>query len=426
MAPTTRLSLATIVVLVIADRPLAHAIARSESADPQPAAEELWGRGLFEEAEAAAETLLASRPGDGASHELMARALLSRGDGEGARRECEAALACPRALPKWHYTMGRTYARLGEFEAAAREFDVFVRTSSSEDRGSSAVVAAAADAELFRAMLRSPRAAAVEDDTIHRLKFRIAGGHLFVMASINRKPPTAWMIDTGAERTAISLATAERSGAAVLLESRRTESRFVTLLDEFSFGGLTIHQVPALVRAQPFHTAPQLGGDAFSPLAFGLSMVIDYDRGELLLTHRVPDEASDWMLPMRFHGVPTVRATVGQRPIALVVDSGANATVFAPWAAIDPADGEPRRQLPMHVVDTRNRRDPGAVMIIPAPVIGLGDVALPSTPVITMDLARPSQDLGFQIGGLLGHATLQAYRVTFDLARNRLMLNRRP
>jgi hypothetical protein len=107
------------------------------------------------------------------------------------------------------------------------------------------------------------------------------------------------------------------------------------------------------------------------------------------------------------------------------VDSGANATVFAPWAAVDPEDRVPRRQLPMHVVDTRDRRDPGAVMIIPAPSFALGDVTLPSTPVITMDLARASQALGFQIGGLLGHATLRTYRVTFDLARGRLSLSRR-
>jgi len=33
--------------------------------------------------------------------------------------------------------------------------------------------------------------------------------------------------------------------------------------------------------------------------------------------------------------------------------------------------------------------------------------------------------LGFQVGGLLGHATLQTYRVTFDLARARLTLSRR-
>jgi hypothetical protein len=63
-------------------------------------------------------------------------------------------------------------------------------------------------------------------------------------------------------------------------------------------------------------------------------------------------------------------------------------------------------------------------MIIPAPSIALGDVTLPATPVITMDLARPSETLGFQIGGLLGHMTLQNYRVTFDLARNRLSLSR--
>ncbi len=426
MAPTARLRFAIVVVALIAARPLTQpTLAGSYQNDSPPAADELWSRGLFDEAEAIAREVMAARPGDGASRELVARALLSRGNYDGARRECEAALACINARPAWHYTMGRTYARLGEFAAAAREFDIFVQTSPRFDRGSSAVMAAAADAALFRTMRRSPPNAAFEDDGVQRIKFRTAGGHLFVMASVNGGHPTPWMIDTGAERAAVTLQTAERSGAKVLLEGRRDDARFVALLDEFSFGGLTFHQVPAFVRSQAFHTAPQLGGDAFSPLAFGLSMVIDYERAELLVSRWLPDDPHEWTLPMRFHGVPTVRASVGGRPIALVVDSGANATVFAPWAAVDPEDLVPRRQLPMHVVDTRNRRDPGAVMIIPAPSIMLGDVELPATPVITMNLARPSQDLGFQIGGLLGHTTLQSYRVTFDLARNRLSLSRR-
>jgi predicted aspartyl protease len=426
MAPAARFRFAIVVVALIAARPLTErAVAGSYQKDPLPAADELWSRGLFEEAEAIARGVIANRPEDGASRELIARALLSRGDGEGARRECEAALASASVTPKWHYTMGRAYARLGEFSAAAREFGIFVQMSSPADRGSPAQVAAAGDAELFRAMRRSPRAVVFEDDSVRRVKFQIVGGHLFVMASVNRGRPTPWMIDTGAERTAVTHQTAERSGVTVLLQGRRGEERLVALLDEFAFGGLTFHEVPALVRLQAFHTAPHLGGDAFSPLAFGLSMVIDYERAELLLSRRLPDDPQEWTLPMLFHGVPTVRATVGGRPIALVVDSGANATVFAPWAAVDPADLVLRRQLPMHVVDTRNRRDPGAVMIIPAPSIALGDVTLPATPVITMDLARPSQVLGFQIGGLLGHATLQTYRVTFDVARNRFGLSRR-
>jgi predicted aspartyl protease len=400
-------------------------VAGSYQKDPLPAADELWGRGLFEEAEALAGNILAGRPDDGGSHDLLARARLSRGDGEGARRECEAALASFTVTPKWHYTMGRTHALLGNFSAAAREFDIFVRTSPPAERGSSVLVAAAGDAELFRAMRRSPGARVPEDDRIQRVKFQIVGGHLFVMASINRGRPTPWMIDTGAERTALTQETADRSGTTVLLQGRGGDERLVALIDEFAFGDLTFREVPALVRARAFHTTPHLGGDAFSPLAFGLSMVIDYERAEVLLSRRLPEDPEAWALPMRFHGVPTVRASVGGRPIAVVVDSGANATVFAPWAAVDPEDRVPRRQLPMHVVDTRDRRDPGAVMIIPAPSFALGDVTLPSTPVITMDLARASQALGFQIGGLLGHATLRTYRVTFDLARGRLSLSRR-
>ena len=339
MAPAARFRFAIVVVALIAARPLTErAVAGSYQKDPLPAADELWSRGLFEEAEAIARGVIANRPEDGASRELIARALLSRGDGEGARRECEAALASASVTPKWHYTMGRAYARLGEFSAAAREFGIFVQTSPPADRGLPALVAAAGDAELFRAMRRSPRAVAFEDDSVRRVKFQIVGGHLFVMASVNRGRPTPWMIDTGAERTAVTHQTAERSGVTVLLQGRRGNERLVALLDEFAFGGLTFHEVPALVRLQAFHTAPHLGGDAFSPLAFGLSMVIDYERAELLLSRRLPDDPQEWTLPMRFHGVPTVRATVGGRPIALVVDSGANATVFAPWAAVDPAD----------------------------------------------------------------------------------------
>ncbi len=86
---------------LIAARPLTQpAVAGTYQKDPLPTADELWSRGLFEEAEAIARVAIAARPGDGASRGLIARALLSRGDGEGARRECEAALASAGVMPK--------------------------------------------------------------------------------------------------------------------------------------------------------------------------------------------------------------------------------------------------------------------------------------------------------------------------------------
>ena len=68
MAPAACFRCAIVVVALIAARPLTErAVAESYQKDPLPAADELWSRGLFDEAEAIARAVIAARPEDGAS-----------------------------------------------------------------------------------------------------------------------------------------------------------------------------------------------------------------------------------------------------------------------------------------------------------------------------------------------------------------------
>ncbi len=53
----------------------------------------------------------------------------------------------------------------------------------------------------------------------------------------------------------------------------------MALVESFEVAGVTVRRVPAIVRREPLRVVPNRRGDAFSPIALGLSMIIDYVHG---------------------------------------------------------------------------------------------------------------------------------------------------
>src|SRR5207302_8404994 len=52
----------------------------------------------------------------------------------------------------------------------------------------------------------------------------------------------------------------------------------LTRLDDLEIGSLKVHSVPSIIKNPPLHGLPTREMESFSPLALGLSVVIDYDR----------------------------------------------------------------------------------------------------------------------------------------------------
>ena len=84
-----------------------------------------------------------------------------------------------------------------------------------------------------------------------------------------------------------------------------------------------MRNVPVLVKSPGLRGMPKPEGESFSPLAIGLSMMIDYEKRMLTIGSRLPAMESDYRLPMRIHRLAMVRGLLNDsHPTYFVVDTG--------------------------------------------------------------------------------------------------------
>ena len=151
-------------------------------------------------------------------------------------------------------------------------------------------------------------------------------------------------------------------------------------------------------------------------------MVIDYRTRELILSARLPDEPADVELPMRVQRLAVVRGVVnGDHPKSFVVDTGGEVISISLGTA-SALRMVPQRHIPLRVFGTSGW-DPDAYLL-PGVDLAFRDIEYDNFSVVVLNLHRPSALLGFHIGGIIGHDFLRNYRVTMDLERSVLRLNR--
>ena len=99
-----------------------------------------------------------------------------------------------------------------------------------------------------------------------------------------------FLLDTGAERTVISLDVARRRGVLPITSMQTAGVGGVGLrglevgrIDTLEIGGLKVRNVPCLIKNPPLGGLPAREPESFSPLALGLSMRIDYERRQLTI-----------------------------------------------------------------------------------------------------------------------------------------------
>ena len=120
--------------------------------------------------------------------------------------------------------------------------------------------------------------------------------------------------------------------------------------DTIAVGSLTIRNVPVSIRPLEPGALPQWQTQSFSPLAAGFSVVIDYERGEALLSLELPDGEADFRLPMRMNRLPFVRGLLNStHPAYFVVDTGGELISISAETALALAM-PPTRRIPLRVV----------------------------------------------------------------------------
>jgi tetratricopeptide (TPR) repeat protein len=386
--------------------------------------EALWASGLFERAETAFEASLARDPSEARARHGVARSLGAKSRLPEAIAEVEAAIRLDPRIIDFHHTAGHLYERMGHYDEAVDAYGRYVELIPNRDRGELAVAARLRIRFLQSFGSRRPLDMGSAADTgVWTVPFTVRDGKVFVRVRINNGTYDM-LLDTGAEQTVLSRTVARRAGIAPVSYLRAAgvgdagiRGLQIGRIDRLQIGGLSIRNVPCLIKNPPLDGLSQPEQDAFSPLALGLSMRVDYRRRELVLARTLPPAPHTHRLPLRMHRLALVGGMLnGRLPVAFAVDTGGEVITISHEAAglIEPEN--PVRRIPLKVFGASGW-DQNA-FLMPFVDIDLHTLRLASVPVVVLDLRAPSVLLGFQLGGTIGHRFLSRYTVSLDLAQS--------
>lgn len=392
-------------------------------------ADALWASGMFVEADQIYREVLESSPSSPGCHHGLARSLAARNQLESGLVEVHRAIEVEPENPIFHHTHGQILSRLRRFEEAAAAFERVVKLSPYS--------ATSEQTKWARAQVRFLRSFGdrvpfemSDEDVVHEIPFRIINDKIVVRARLNGGDPFPLVIDSGAEQMVLSLETAKRFGVRPIINTVSAGVGAVGLreidmgrADSIQLGTFEVRNVPVLIKNPPLTGLPSTRvPDGLSPLALGMSVIIDYRNKRLTLARTLPDEPADVVMPMWVGRLAVIRGVVnGQYPRSFVVDTGGEVISISLGTARS-IDTRPIRNIPLQVFGTSGWDEDA--YLLPGVDLAFDEVLYENYPVVVLNLHRPSVLLGFQLGGILGHTFLSNYVVAMDINRSELRLKR--
>jgi Flp pilus assembly protein TadD len=386
--------------------------------------ETLWSIGHFEEANARYAASLTLDPHHPATLHGVSRVLDARGKTEDALAAVERAIERESETPEYHHTRAYYLERLGRYHVAADELERYLRLLPPKGFKDQVKLARARIKFLRHFGDRTPMQMTDEvRNGVHQIPFRIEREKIFVKARINGRVNHDVVLDTGAEMNVLSEEVAQRAQVYSVAETlsagvgdvgmRRLKLARIARLE---IGSLKVEHVPAMIKDPPLKKYPSADIDAFSPLALGLSMRVDYETKQLIVARALPkaDGSAAMEAPLWMHRLATVRGRInGARPGAFVVDTGGQAISISRSAAVGLEQLGRYRRIPLRVFGTSGW-DKDA-FLLPGVDLEVDDVRMAQTSLVVLNLRAPSVLLGYELGGILGHKFLSRYRVTLDI-----------
>ena len=405
----------------------------SELAPEQPEAlvliaDALWAGGLFDEAEAVYRDVLTLDPESGDGRHGLAKSLATRQQFDEALDWLEAAFEASPEVPAFHHTLGHIYQRMHRFSEAADAYQRYVDLLPPLAQNQKADWARS-QVQFLRSFGARPAVQLSNPGQLHTIPFRLVRDKVMVRGRINGQDPIDFVVDTGAEQTVLSQPVAQQFGVRPITTTLSAGVGEMGLrglqsgrLETLEFGSLRISNLPVLIKSPPLGGLPTPEAEGFSPLAVGLSMIVDYERRELVIGENLPEEPFDFSLPLRQHRLTVVRGMVdGGIPRSFVVDTGGEVISISLGTArlLPPLTV---RRVPVNVYGTSGWDE--QAYLRPGTNLAFQELLYPNYSVVVLNLHRPSALLGFHIGGIIGHEFLRDYRVTLDLNRSVMKLKR--
>jgi len=386
----------------------------------------LWAGGLFDEADESYTKAVTIDPTSARAEFGLARSLDSRGQTADALEHLAVAAQHAPQDAEICMQISDGYERLFQYDAAARTLDKCITLLPKRLRSGDLVRNRVRLFQGFKG--RQPAALELTASGQVTLPFRLVEDKIRVSGSLNGRP-VEFVVDTGADRTAVTRRTATEARLRTVTETLVTgvgqigvQPVTIARADSLVFGPMKIRDLPMVIRNETSRDPLFAVGDSFSPQAAGLSMVVDYVRHEVTFARALPDSAADVTLPLRIVRLPMVRGLLNQtHPAYFVVDTGGQ-MISISTAIADRLAMTPPRRIALNVWGT-NGRDRDA-FLLPGVDLTFEDIAYRRFGLAVLNLRAPSVLLGFEVGGILGHQFLQGYRVAMDLPRGELRLQR--
>ena len=411
----------------------AQILAKTSSKDAEAIAlyaDALWAAGLFEASEQRFQDALAAQRDNARALHGLARSLAGRNKLNEALETAQAALSRDPRDAEIHHTVGSIYERMRRYEEAANAYSSYINLLPNKDRSAKAAWARA-EVRFLRAFGTRPplQLDPSSSGKLHTIPFRVINEKVIVKAKVNRGPQMDFVLDTGSEQTVISRETAARMGIRPIvnilsagvgdLGVRELE---LTRLDELEIGSLKVHNVPSIIKNPPLQGLPTREMESFSPLALGLSLVIDYDRQQLLMGADLPVESADVELPLRMHRLAMVPGHVQGGPASFILDTGGQVISISTDMASGLERGE-MRNIPLKVYGASGwDRD---AFLMPGVDLNFNKIEYRNLSVVVLNLRAPSVLLGFRLGGIVGYKFLSRYRVAINLDKSIVQLQAR-
>ncbi len=391
----------------------------------------LWSVGLFEESERRFLDAMSVQPTNPRAMHGTARGLAARNK---LTEALNIALVAMNASPRdaeIHHTVGSIYEKMHRYEESANAFSSYINLLPNKDRSAKAAWARA-EVRFLRAFGTKVPLELDPDSVgkLHTVPFRVINEKVIVRGKVNRGPLMDFVLDTGSEQTVISRETGARMGIRPVvnilsagvgdLGVRELE---LTRLDTLEIGSLKVHNVPSIIKNPPLHGLPTREMESFSPLALGLSLVIDYDKQQLLMGPQLPPDQPDVELPLRMHRLAMVPGQVQGGPASFILDTGGQVISISTDTASGLERGE-MRNIPLKVYGASGwDRD---AFLMPGVDLAFNKIQYHNLSVVVLNLRAPSVLLGFRLGGIVGYKFLSRYKVSIDLEKSIVQLKQRP